>query len=185
MRPAVLSSLALVLLCATLSLTAQSIAPTPASPLASCGDEKVNFDVSRGPVGTPSTNPAPDKATVYIIELFDPHDTHSFARPTIRHGLDGAWIGATQGFTYVITSVDPGPHHLCSRWQSHFGHLTDEISLNNFTAEAGHTYYFRVQITLQGGDPASGTFIDLQPVSEDEGIFLVSKAAQSNSKPKQ
>jgi hypothetical protein len=171
---------ATILLASTLSFAQ---APTPASPLASCGDEKVAFEVSRGPVGGQSS-PEPGKATVYIIELFDPHDTGRFNRPTIRHGLDGAWIGATQGFTFLKASVDPGSHHLCSRWQSHFDRLTDEISLNNFNAEAGHTYYFRVQITLQGGDPPSGTFIDLQPVSGDEGILLVSKAAQSISKPK-
>ena len=153
--------------------------------LAACGDEKTTFDVSRGKVGDQMVSPDADKATVYIIELYNLRDKGRFNRPTIRHGLDGTWMGATQGFTYVSTVVDAGEHHLCSRWQSHFGALSDQVSLYNFHAETGKRYYFRVQINVEGSANGTGTVsIDLEPVSEDEGQFLVSEAAQSQSKPK-
>ena len=160
-------------------------APDAASPTAACGDEAVSYSVSRGPVGDNVAAPDPSTATVYIVELYNLADKGRFARPTLRHGLDGVWLGATQGFTYVSAPVKPGPHHLCSRWQSAFGKLSDQISLDNFDAVAGRRYYFRVQINVEGGNDAPGpASIDLQQVSEDEGRFLISEAAQSISKPK-
>jgi hypothetical protein len=171
-----------ILFTSSLSSPAQT-APTLASPLASCGDEKVTFDVSRGPAGSQAT-PEPGKATIYIIEISDLHDKGKMGRPLIRHAMDGNWIGATQGFTYIAASVGPGAHHLCSQWQSNLRIRSDQVSLNNFQAEAGRTYYFRLQIgyeaNVNGGAPM---FLDLQPVSDDEGILLVSRAAQSISKP--
>ena len=182
MRAIVYGILSLFLSGASISVAAQP-ASTPSSPLAACGDEKISFNVDRGKVGALAPL-VPGKAALYIVEFFDLRDKGKINRPTIRQGLDGAWIGATQGFTYVTASIDPGEHHLCSRWQSHFGQLSDQISLNNFDAVAGKTYYFRVQINVQGGDPPGPFSIDLQSVSEDEGRFLVSEEAQSISKPK-
>ncbi len=170
-----------LLLMPMMSARAQDLSPT-----AACGDEKAQFDVSLGPRSSPVPAPAAGAARLYIIELGDLSDKHRFGRPTVRQGLDGAWIGATQGFSFVRADVQPGDHHLCSRWQSHFSRLTSEISLNNFTAEAGRTYYFRLQITFQGsgGDAVGPPVIDLQPVSEDEGRFLVTEAAPSVSRLK-
>jgi hypothetical protein len=153
-----------------------------APPLAACGDEKVSFDVDRGEVKDQTALPEPGKATLYIVELFNLRDKGKFGRPTLKHGLDGRWIGATQGFTYVSASVEPGEHHLCSRWQSHFGKLSDQVSLYSFTAEPDKIYYVRAQISMMGdGDILS---MDLEPVSTDEGRYLVSQAARSLSKPK-
>jgi len=160
--------------------------PDAASPTAACGDEATSYSVSRGPVGDNIASPDPSTATVYIVELYNLADKGRFNRPTLRHGLDGAWLGATQGFTYVSAAVQPGPHHLCSRWQSAFGKLSNQISLNNFDAVAGKRYYFRAQINVEGGtgDAPGPASIDLQQVSEDEGRYLISQAAQSVSKPK-
>ena len=140
--------------------------------------------MDRGPVGDKNTPPT-DKARVYIVEIYNLRDKGRFNRPTVRQGLDGTWLGATQGFTYLSTDVTPGTHHLCSRWQSHFGSFSNQVSLNNFDAEAGKQYYFRASIVIPGGADGTGEpSIDLQPVSEDEGRFLVSEAAHSVSKPK-
>ena len=128
--------------------------------------------------------PSPGQATLYIIELYNLRDKGRFNRPTIRQALDGSWIGATQGFTYLEATVAPGTHHLCSRWQSHSSNLSDQISLNTFDAVAGQSYYFRVQISVEGDSGGGAISIDLAPVSEDEGRFLVSEAAQSVSRPK-
>jgi hypothetical protein len=110
----------------------------PPSPLAACGDDKVSFDVDRGEVKDQMDPPEEGKATLYIVEFFNLRDKGKFGRPTLKHGLDGHWIGATQGFTYVTASIAPGTHHLCSKWQSHFGKLSDQVSLYNFDAEAKH-----------------------------------------------
>ncbi len=126
--------------------------------------------------------PEPEKAILYIVELFNLRDKGRFNRPTLKHGLDGQWIGATQGFSYVSASVAPGEHHLCSRWQSHFGKLADQVSLYNFDAAAGKIYYIRAQISVMGDNDVLS--MDLEPISEDEGRFLVSEAARSLSKPK-
>lgn len=168
----------------TLHVQAQN-APASASPLAACGNEKVVYDVSRGESDAPIASPGSGKALVYIVEVFNLRDKGRLNRPTVRHGLNGAWLGATQGFTYLNTEVNPGEQHLCSHWQSHFSALSDQVSLYNFDAIAGQTYFFRVQIQVEGGPNGSGPVsIDLEPVSEDEGRFLVSQAARSMSKPK-
>ncbi len=39
-------------------------------------------------------------------------------RPTVKWGVDGNWVGATQRDTYFYLSVDPGEHHLCAEWES-------------------------------------------------------------------
>ena len=167
------------------SAAAAQSAPSAASPIAACGDEAVTFSVERGPVGdNPAAVPSPGQATLYIIELYNLRDKGRFNRPTIRQALDGSWIGATQGFTYLKASIAPGTHHLCSRWQSHSSSLSDQISLNNFNAVAGQSYYFRVQISVEGDSGGGAISIDLVPLSEEEGRFLVSEAAQGGSKPK-
>ena len=179
------SHVALPFICGLLLIALHGMAQRATPPLAACGDEKTTFAVSRGDVRDRVEAPEPGKATVYIVELYNLNDKGRFNRPTVRHGLDGAWIGATQGFTYVSASVDPGTHHLCSRWQSHLGALSSQVSLYNFDAAPGRRYYFRVHIEVQGSSGGEGpTSLDLEPVSEDEGRFLVSEAAQSVSHPK-
>jgi hypothetical protein len=113
----------------------------------------------------------PGKATVYIVEVVNLADKGRVACPVILQGLNGKWIGATQGFTYVEATIAPGEHHLCSRWQSDETGYSDQVSLYNFEAVAGRHYFFRTQVVSQSkGLP----FIDLELVSEDEGRFLMS-----------
>jgi len=61
-------------------------------------------------------------------------------------GLDGQWIGATNGNSYFYFSVDPGEHHLCTNWQG-FSFLgkTRAAGALHFTAEPGGVYYFRAK----------------------------------------
>jgi hypothetical protein len=157
--------------------TAAQTAPKPSSPLAACGDPQTMFNVSRGEVKDRIDPPEPGEATLYIVEFYGLGDTGRMSRPLLQLGLDGQWIGATQGITYVSASIPPGEHHLCSMWQAH-GSPWNSASLYNFRAEAGKRYYFRAQIDDKG------YYVDLQPVSEDEGRLLVSQAARSISRPK-
>jgi hypothetical protein len=156
-------------------------APARLSQLAGCGDDRTKFKVSRGEVKDTLETPEPGKATVYIVEVVNLADKGRVARPVILQGLNGKWIGATQGFTYAEATIAPGQHHLCSRWQSDETGYSDQVSLYNFEAVAGRRYFFRTQVVSQSkGLP----FIDLELVSEDEGRFLMSQAARSVSTPK-
>ena len=150
-----------------------------------CGPRDQDFVTSHGPAGDPAAPADLTKATIYVVEVYSLHDKGRFSRPTVRVGLNGTWAGATQGFSFLRLDVPPGEHHLCSQWQSTTRALTDEVSLLNLTTEAGKTYYLRIQILNDGGGDNSGPgLIDLQPVSTDEGRYLVSLAAQSVSRLK-
>jgi hypothetical protein len=126
----------------------QSI-PDAAHPTAACGNDKITFEVSLGQVGDTAAADT-GKATVYFVELYNLMDKGRINRPTIRQGVDGKWLGATQGFTYLSAPIDPGPHHLCSKWQSHFGRLSDQVSLNDFDAEAGKRYESVTELDIVG-----------------------------------
>jgi len=119
-----------------------------------------------------------------VIEIFQRPPTE-LGIPTIRVGLNGAWVGANHGTSYLSFSVDPGEHHLCTNWQSVLKSLSDQHSLTSFTAEAGKTYFFRVQAyeQFEGGKGQFWT-IDLQPVDADEGKYLLASAPLSVSQPK-
>jgi len=158
--------------------------PGLVSPLTGCGPDATQFSTSHGEVGDTTPPESSDNATLYVIEIYNLSDKGRFNRPTIRIGMDGAWAGATQGFSYLRFPAKPGVRHLCARWQSHIGRLSQQVSLFNFDAEAGKTYYLRVQIAVEGGSGGNAASIDLQPVSVDEGRFLVSEAARSISHPK-
>jgi hypothetical protein len=107
---------------------------------------------------------------------------------TARVGVDGAWVGANRGNSYLFFSTTPGEHHLCTDWISNLllaGHRL--VSVGNFTAEAGKVYYFRVRTS--GGpssylkDSGRSASIDLGPVNSDEGKLLVASSVWSNSQP--
>jgi hypothetical protein len=99
--------------------------------------------------------------------------------------LNGAWVGANHGSSYLSFSVDPGEHHLCTNWQSAMKRLSDQHSLTSFTAEAGKTYFFRVQTHVEFERPENQIWsIDLQPVNADEGKYLIASSPLSVSKPK-
>jgi hypothetical protein len=160
-----------------LPAAAQNATPAANSPLAACGDDRTIFEVSRGEMKDRLDPPESGKATLYIVEFYGLGDTGRMSRPLLKHGLDGEWIGATQGITYVSASIAPGEHHLCSMWQEH-GNPWHSTSLYNFHADAGKRYYFRALID----DKAY--YVDLQPVSDDEGRLVVSQAARSISRPR-
>jgi hypothetical protein len=120
---------------------------------AACGPADVKFNVtSSGQQLTAQSEPG--KALVYVVEQFDKPE-NELVTPTLRVGLDGAWVGATYGTSYLFFSVEPGEHHLCSDWQSLpplrlINHLPP--SLANLTAESGRIYYFRARIIEHSGN---------------------------------
>lgn len=137
-----------------------------------CGPLKINFDTSTSN-DKPPAQPEPGKARVYVAEDFP----YAIGSPTFKIGLDGAWVGATHGISYLVFSVDPGEHHLCARWQSHRRDLSRMVSFAHLSAEPGKVYYFRVRIY-------EIEHLDLDPIDPDEGQYLVASSPQSVSHPK-
>jgi hypothetical protein len=176
-------SAAFLLLLLTSSAFAQGQAG-PAQPVSSCGPSNMDFDVKLDSAQHSLGQPEPGKALVYVIEVFE-RPPGELGTPTIRVGLNGTWVGANRGSSYLSFSVDPGEHHLCTNWQSRFKRLSGQHSLANFTAEAGKTYFFRVQTHVESeGRNSEVWYIELQPVNPDEGKYLIDSSPLSVSHPK-
>ncbi len=114
------------------------------------------------------------KAVVYVLQdiTLPPFGT---AMLTSRVGLDGSWVGANRARSYIGFTVAPGVHHLCVGVGMTFL-FTPMIILRQFEAKAGATYYFRVQYI-----GATEYLLELEPVDEDEGQFLIQTSAHSTS----
>src|SRR5262245_51509116 len=142
-----------------------------------CGPSEGQFDVTSGK-SHPAAKPESGKALVYVIEDIE-------RGPTMRLGLDGAWIGANKGKSYFFFSLDPGDHQVCTKWQSGVFKKTAERmgSAITLTAEAGKTYYLRIQAFERNhrkGINGDWT-VKLEPVETAEGQFLVSSSWFSTS----
>jgi hypothetical protein len=152
-----------------------------------CGPLNAEFQIKMDSSQTPDFQPEVGKALVYVAE---DQKFHAAKDVTARVGLDGAWVGATRGDSYVFFSVDPGEHHLCADWRSTLLSNGRLVSLFGFTAEPGKVYYFRVRTT---GGPSSmldrsaldeSALLDLDLINSDEGKLLVSTSPYSASHPK-
>ena len=137
-----------------------------------CGANESQFRVATNKKEHPVAQPEAGKATVYVIEDI-------FNGPTMRVGLDGAWVGANKRKSYFFFSVDPGEHQLCTNWQSGvFKKAAERVgSAASLTTEAGKAYYFRVLVYESTG-------VRLERVEPAEGQFLVSSSWFSKSRPK-
>lgn len=155
-------------------------APTVAT-APGCGASSTAFSVKTNKNQHPFAQPDAGKALVYFIE--DDSNFNAGGKPTVRAGLDGAWVGATHGSSYFYFPVDVGEHHLCASWQGKY--MQAYAAAADFTAKAGDLYFFRVRDTFQwpkGGDLVRK--MDLKPVNSDEGQLLASKYSFSTSHTK-
>jgi len=169
---------------ALIAAAGPALAQSPASPLAGCGTTDPGFHTTFGEAGDKTPPEAPDKATVYVIAIRNSSDTGRAGRPAVRFGLDGTWIGQTKGLSFLRFPADPGTHHACASWQSMLNGGQTQFSLLNFNVEAGKTYYLRLKINIDGAQSLGSGSIDLEPVSTDEGRYLVSIAPRIISRPK-
>ena len=172
--------LALVLLLfAAPALAQNSPSQAQSSPQGPCGPEQTQFDVERSP-SHPSVQAEPGKALIYISEVFKKAAGEMGGDPTLRVAVDGEWVGAVKGNSSFAFSVEPGEHHLCVKWQSHFKRLSRGAAFTVFTAEAGKPYYFRARVNYDvapsyghTGNDITGMSITLDAISPDEGQYLV------------
>ncbi len=149
-----------------------------ASVEAACGPKEAQFDTETVE-NRPLAQPEAGKSLVYVVEVFD-KVVGQLSHPTLRVGLDGKWAGADKGNSYVSLSVDPGEHHLCARWQSHWKRFSNEAAFAGFAAEPGKVYYFRARITELGGSGGASNFaLDLEALNPDEGKYLVASSVLS------
>jgi hypothetical protein len=156
-------------------------APAGAAVRAGCGPDNLKFSVNSSG-GQPAAQPEPGKALVYVVEQYD-RPENQLVTPTLRVGVDGSWVGANYGNSYLFFPVEAGEHHLCSDWQS-FPPLVPHLqpSLAGLMAEAGQTYYFRAHI-IQYSSAGPWT-LDLDRVNDDEGQLLVDTSRRSDYRQK-
>src|SRR5271156_3331640 len=129
-------------------LTAAAFAQDPAAVTAAkaaCGPASVRFDARQDTTQHPTPDPDPGKAMVYVVQSLGEIECTSCL--LTKAAVDGAWVGANQGSSYLFFSAEPGEHHICVNWQSRPQIRSQALALANFTAEAGHTYYFRVRLS--------------------------------------
>jgi len=154
-----------------------------ASAAAACGPEETKFDLKTSDASHSIAQPEPGKALVYVIGQDGNQGLFCKGCEIIaRVGLNGAWIGAVNGASFLSSSVDPGEQHLCTQWQSMFSTRSKRLALNNFNAEAGKIYYFRMRLTRQGKN--APPLLDLDQINSDEGKYMVLTSQTSESHPK-
>ena len=180
-----------LLLCAMLIPVARASAKTILPD--ACGDDSVKFDVTTRKNQPPPTPPAADKAQIIFVETVDKENIGICVhcdQVVTRLGLDGAWVGANNGNSYFAYSVEPGVHHVCTNWSSILKSFSKKVGVASFTAEPGKTYYFQAKILMKMHDTGTTQagemeqHLDLLPLSEDEGRYLVKISPLSTGIPK-
>jgi hypothetical protein len=128
---------------------------------AACGAKETQFDAKQDTIHHATPRPEPGKALVYVIEDLGQCPgcaPNSYAWSTgvedalTRIGVDGAWVGANRGSSYIAFSIDPGEHHLCANWQSSLESRSHAFAMAGFTAQEGKIYYFRLRLFPGYGD---------------------------------
>jgi hypothetical protein len=149
---------------------------------AGCGPDKVHFEVKKDAKQHPEGQVEPGKALVYVFadEIRDAN-LHYFANPTVRLGVDGAWMGATKYHSYFFFPVSSGGHRMCAGWQSDIARIAKVRTAASFSAQAGEVYYFRlVSDRRQEREPT----IKIEPLDGAEGALLIASSALSTSSAK-
>ena len=150
---------------------------------AGCGPANVQFDVETDKSKHDLVQPQSNKALVYVFEQEKRNsDILIIGAATIRTGMDGQWVGANHGSSYFFFAADPGDHHLCSDWQSSWGRISRLGSALSFSAEAGKTYYFVVEVEERQHE---GPAVKLTQVDAAQGQFLISSHGLSTSRKKE
>lgn len=168
--------------CAALLLLAASTARAQnAEGAPGCGPSTEHFDVKTDKSQHPEAKADEGKAAIYFLQ--DDREFQSVPKPVMRMGIDGKWIGATHGTSYMMTTVEPGEHHLCASWQSNvtLGSPKQSGALH-FTAEAGKAYFF---VARNRWYREVGTIpMKFEAVDSDQGKLLISQFAYAVSQPK-
>jgi len=149
---------------------------------AGCGSSNVNFDVKTDKKSHLLAQPESGKSLVYI---FEDEKTNPVAfkigAVTLKLGLDGSWVGATHGDSYIFFSVEPGNHRLCASWQSSLERLSKLASAASLTAEPGQIYYFHAYVDERTEHRPS---VYIEPLDPAQAQLLLASSGLSTSQRK-
>jgi hypothetical protein len=145
---------------------------------AACGTENASFKVKLDYNWHAPVQPEPGKARVYFIHEAGTSVAHPIAYPTLKLGMDGAWVGANHGDSWFAVSVEPGEHHMCVTLQSSF--VNQRMELAHLQAEAGKAYYYRTRLVMSG----TVELLEFDPIDSDQGNYLIASFPLSVSTAK-
>jgi len=150
--------------------------------MAGCGPNEVKFEVKKDKKEHPTGQVEPGKALVYVFgdETRDA-DVSYFGGPTVRLGVDGAWMGATQYQSYFFFLVEPGGHRMCAGWQTKLARFARVRTAASFSVQAGEVYYFRVVSEMRQKRESA---IKIDPLDAAEGELLIANFGLSTSRTK-
>jgi hypothetical protein len=172
----------LLFLLFVIPIVAQAQDPASAArSAAGCGPEEVEFDVKTDKTQHAAPQPQAGKALVVVLEQEKSDVGFKIGAVTTRIGLDGAWVGANHGSSYLAFPVDPGDHRICAEWQSTFKRLSKLASAASLTAEAGQTYFFETRVDERTHDRPA---VRIDPLDPAEAQILLASSSLSFSHPK-
>jgi hypothetical protein len=148
----------------------------PVASTAACGRDNVSFKVKLDDSQHTLTQPDAGKALVYFFH--DAGTNNTLGYPTVKVGMDGAWVGAQHGNSYFSEAVEAGDHHVCIMLQSSL--VAQRFELAHFTAEPGATYYYRTRLVMS----RSVELLELDAIDSDQGRYLVASVPLAVSTPK-
>lgn len=158
------------------SATAWAQGPDPAlihQAIAACGPGDVHLSVSAAPENAVASAP-PGKAEVYLIGS---SLKGGLSGPVFRVGMDGNWVGAFKGSSYMAIAATPGAHHFCV-WSQSRGeppNVETDVALNVLQLRAGETYY----LTMDSPDFVPLGIPALDEVNADEARLLIGSRSLS------
>lgn len=138
----------------------------------SCGSEDVSFTIAKKAHQPVPPGPKEDQAQIVFIEN-ENLVLWPFMNATVRFGIDGSWVGATNGNSYFAVTISPGTHHLCAFWKR------KNLQLTSLAAEPGKIYYFEAQVNVESRDIVG---FGLSQLNADEGKYQASNSKLSISK---
>ena len=156
--------------------------PAAARTAAGCGPSNVDFDVKTDKKPRPLAQPESGKALIYVFEE-ERTDPVAFkvGAVTLKVGLDGSWVGATHGSSYVYFSAEPGDHRICSSWQSALPRISKLASAVSLTAEPGQIYYFHAYVDERKEHQLA---VYIEPLDPAQAQLLLSSFGLSTSHAK-
>lgn len=148
-----------------------------------CGAPEQKFDVTTAK-DKAEIKAVPGKALLLVLQNDSIYASRP--RPTNRIGVDGKWVGATHGETYLSVQLEPGEHHLCSSWQSSTVFSSERTSAAaHFTAEPNGVYYYEVKDSFVPNGVGGAIEVKLNLLDSDEGQLMVNDYKQAQAKLKE
>jgi hypothetical protein len=139
----------------------------------SCGPDDIHFEAHASKHQS-DTMADSGKVRLYVIQIIRT-PFYMPESPTIRVGVDGRWIGATRGNSYVSASLDAGEHHLCVQWQSSLKSRSGKRAFASFNGQPGALYFRSLFIKR-------GHILKLERVDPNEGRGLLLSSPASISR---